>query len=33
MIRLRPLQGNEAEELDAAMGDPARAGTYIWFGE
>jgi RimJ/RimL family protein N-acetyltransferase len=33
MIRLRPLQGNEVEELDAAMGDPDRAGTYIWFGD
>jgi RimJ/RimL family protein N-acetyltransferase len=32
MIRLRPLQGNEVEELDAAMGDPDRAGTYVWFG-
>jgi RimJ/RimL family protein N-acetyltransferase len=33
MIRLRPLQGNEFEELHAAMGDPDRAGTYVWFGE
>src|SRR4051812_2113890 len=32
MIRLRPLRGNEIDELDAAMGDPARAGPYIWFG-
>jgi RimJ/RimL family protein N-acetyltransferase len=32
MIRLRPLQGNEVEHLDAAMGDPDRAGTYVWFG-
>jgi RimJ/RimL family protein N-acetyltransferase len=33
MTHLRPLQGNEFEELDAVMGDPDRAGTYIWFGE
>jgi RimJ/RimL family protein N-acetyltransferase len=33
MIRLRPLQGDEFEELAAAMGDPDRAGTYTSFGE
>jgi RimJ/RimL family protein N-acetyltransferase len=32
MIRLRPLRGAEIEDLDAAMGDPDRAGTYNWFG-
>ena len=32
MIRLRPLRGHEAEELDAAISDPDGAGTYSWFG-
>jgi RimJ/RimL family protein N-acetyltransferase len=32
MIRLRPLLGAEVSDLDDAMNDPERAGTYNWFG-